>query len=459
MADIFISYRRDDTRWSAGRINDHLVAAFGSQRVFFDAITIEPGADFHEVIGSSVSECRVLLAIIGPGWLRTLDDRAGAHGDFVSVEIAEALRRGVRVVPLLIDGAPPPTEDMLPSELKPLARRHALAITSERCSSELERLVRFLKSYLGEPAPQSVGPTSPGYGGKSRCAQPRNISPQYGQEPFRHAREAPEMVVVPAGSFTMGAPSDQKGGLEEEQPRHEVFVTQPFLVGRCAVTVAEFDAFVQATGYAIPDRMFTCEADVWRERERRSYRSPGFEQSSRHPAVGISWHDAVAYCAWLSSLTGRGYRLMSEAEWEYCCRAGTSTPFAWGPGIVSSQANYDAASSRDLARPRGTVRVDAFLPNAWGLHQMHGNIWEWCEDHWHDSYEGAPCDGSAWEDDGSDLRVVRGGSWMSVAPLLQSSVRNKERPTTRMTTIGFRVARSLGEGDCGARHDTGDSAV
>lgn len=445
MADIFISYRRDDSRWSAGRINDHLVAAFGSQRVFFDALTIEPGADFHEVIGNSVSECRVLLAIIGPGWLRTLDDPSGANGDFVSVEIAEALRRGVRVVPLLIDGAPPPTEDMLPAELKPLARRHALAITSERCSSEIERLVRFLKSYLGDPAPPSIGTNGLGSGGRFACAHPRDSDPHYCPEPFRDMSEAPEMVVVPSGGFIMGAPSDLRSSEQDEGPQHEVVVSHPFSAGRYAVTVAEFDAFVQATGYAMGDRMFTCEADVWREREGRSYRSPGFEQSPHHPAVGVSWHDAVAYCAWLSRLTGHYYRLLSEAEWEYCCRAGTSTAFAWGASIVGSQANYDAGSSRDMARPHGTARVDAYPPNAWGLYQMHGNVWEWCEDTWHDSYDGAPRDGSPWEDDSSHLRVVRGGSWMSVPTLLRSAARNKERPATRMSTIGFRVVRTLDE--------------
>lgn len=424
MADIFVSYRRDDSRWSAGRINDHLVAAFGSERIFFDTLTMEPGADFHEVIGSSVGECRVLLAVIGPGWLKTLEERATSNGDFVCVEIAEALRRGVRVVPLLIDGAAPPTEDMLPPDLKPLARRHAITITPERCPSEIQRLVGFLKSYLGEIG--SAAHQRPG-------------------APFRDTPDAPEMVAVPSGAFLMGAPPGQDAGDHDEGPQHEVHVPRPFAVGRYAVTVAQFDVFVESTGYAYGSRIFTCDDDVWRERNGRSYRDPGFSQSAQHPAVGVSWADALTYCAWLSRTTGRRYHLLSEAQWEYCCRAGSTSAFAWGPRMVRSRANYDAGGAcRDpSAPPTGTVRVDDFAPNAWGLYQMHGNIWEWCEDTWHDSYDGAPCDGSSWQDERAALRVVRGGSWMSVPTLLRSATRNKERPAIRMNTIGFRVARAL----------------
>ncbi len=426
MADIFVSYRRDDSRWSAGRINDHLVAAFGSERVFFDTLTMEPGADFHEVIGASVGECRVLLAVIGPGWLRTLEERGASAGDFVCVEIAEALRRGVRVVPILIDGAAPPTEDILPPDLKPLARRHAVSITPERCRSEVECLVGFLRSYLGDAGCPAVA---------------RSTSP------FRDADVAPEMMPVPAGTFLMGTRLRRDAGDDEEGPQHEVAITHNLAVARYTTTVAQYQVFVESTGYAFEERMFTCEDETWRERIGRSYQSPGFGQTAQHPAVGVSWEDANAYCAWLSQITGRSYRLLSEAEWEYCCRAGSTSAFSWGPRIAPDRANYDGgcSCSEPSTPPRGTVRVDGFAPNAWGLYQMHGNVWEWCEDAWRDSYAGATTDGSAWAEPDAPLRVLRGGSWTSVPTLLRAAARNKERPTIRMSTIGFRVARDLDE--------------
>ncbi|MGE0699316.1 MAG: SUMF1/EgtB/PvdO family nonheme iron enzyme [Hyphomicrobiaceae bacterium] len=419
MAEIFVSYRRDDSCWSAGRINDHLVSAFGAEKIFFDTINIEPGADFHETIGDSVGRCRVLLAVIGPGWRKTLEERLGRDGDFVCVEIAEALRRGVRVIPLLIDGATPPSEDILPPDLKPLARRHAFPITSERCRSDVDRLIAFLRTYLGDAAGR-------------RCPAARPVHP--------------EMVVVPPGRFVMGADCAVDRP-DEAGPRHDVTIERPIAVGRHAVTLAEFSAFVEATGRRIEPSMFTCEEDRWHERRGRSFLTPGVVQSPHHPAVGVSWHDANAYCAWLTEMTGTRYRLLSEAEWEYCCRAGSTTPYSWGARITPSLANYDdvgegCRTGRERAH-QATAPVGAYPGNAWGLCQMHGNVWEWCGDDWHDSYDGAPADGSVWTGGDADLRVLRGGSWMSVPTLLRSATRNKESPDTRMSTIGFRVACTM----------------
>ncbi|MEZ5818988.1 MAG: SUMF1/EgtB/PvdO family nonheme iron enzyme [Hyphomicrobiaceae bacterium] len=446
MPDIFVSYRRDDSRWSAGRINDRLVSAFGAKRVFFDALTIEPGADFHQVIGESVGECRVLIAVIGPHWLSNLRARASSDGDFVCVEIAEALRRGVRIVPLLIDGAMLPTEDDLPAELKGLARRHALSVTHERCPSEIDRLVRFLQDFLGYDASGAAGACAEV--GSSVVRSPgRPVGPLTEGRLFRDADFAPEMKVVPKGQFVMGAAAHQHAGDDDEGPQHEVAVGGLIAVGRYAVTVAEYEAFVRDSGYEPGQRIFTCEGGLWRERDGRSFRFPGFPQSPRHPVVGVSWADAEAYCAWLSAATGHRYRLLAEAEWEYCCRAGSALAFAWGPRAVRARANYDfgGGGSRGVHTWTGTVPVDAFNPNAWGLYQMHGNVWEWCEDAWHDSYEGAPRNSSVWEGGDQSLRVLRGGSWMSVPTLLRSAARNRERPATRMSTVGFRVAHTLAE--------------
>jgi len=148
MADIFVCYRREDAQWSAGRINDSLVHAFGHGRVFFDTVTIQPGEDFVEVLGAKVGGCRVLLAVIGPNWLDILDRRRGDDNDFVRVEIAEALRRNVRIVPVLIDGARPPPAERLPVEFKPLSRRHAVPVRADTFHADVNGLIKFLREFL-----------------------------------------------------------------------------------------------------------------------------------------------------------------------------------------------------------------------------------------------------------------------------------------------------------------------
>jgi formylglycine-generating enzyme required for sulfatase activity len=148
----------------------------------------------------------------------------------------------------------------------------------------------------------------------------------------------------------------------------------------------------------------------------------------------VSWEEAEAYVGWLSQRTGKTYRLLSEAEWEYCCRAGTTTQHDFGDQIVASRAQLQA---------RQTAEVGTFAPNAWGLYDMRGNVWEWCADNWHDDYKGAPQDGSAWGGDDVSLRVLRGGSWRKFSGDLQSADRLKLHPDSRDGHVGFRVARTL----------------
>ena len=187
------------------------------------------------------------------------------------------------------------------------------------------------------------------------------------------------------------------------------------------------------------------------EDSSRNWRSPGFAQTDRDPVVWVSWEDAKAYCAWLAERTGEPYRLPSEAEWEYACRAGTTTPFWTGPTISTAQANYDGnhvygSGAKGVYRQR-TVAVDepSFPPNPFGLHHMHGNVWEWVEDCWHDSYVGAPSDGSAWISGCLDptRRVLRGGSWYGNPRILRSAIRYGGAPEDRSSLTGFRVARTF----------------
>ncbi|MGP0091849.1 MAG: formylglycine-generating enzyme family protein [Xanthobacteraceae bacterium] len=261
---------------------------------------------------------------------------------------------------------------------------------------------------------------------------------------FKECDKCPEMVVVTPGSFTMGAPTSEADRNDNEGPRHWVKIAKPFAVGRYHVSVDQFSAFVTETGYDTGSRCWTFEDGVAEEREARSWRNPGFEQTGSHPAVCLSWSDAKAYVAWLAKKSGRDYRLLTEAQWEYVTRAGSTTPFWWGSSISTDQANYDG----DFAYGRGskgeyrrqTVPVDSFQPNGFGLYQVHGNAWQWVEDCWHKNYHGAPSDGSPWVSGTCDRRALRGGSWFNLPRDLRAAVRSGDAANVRLNIVGFRVA-------------------
>jgi formylglycine-generating enzyme required for sulfatase activity len=298
----------------------------------------------------------------------------------------------------------------------------------------------------GIPSPAAIAvPVGP-----PASAQIRHIVPGSGTTVwFKDLAEGPELVVVQAGEFLMGSPPDEDGRHPDgwEGPQHRVVIRTPFAVGRFAVTCGEFAAFVEATGHAMPDKMWTWESRKAEERGGRSFRNPGFAQTARHPVVGISFEDAAAYLRWLGERTGSTYRLLSEAEWEYVARAGTATPFWWGRSISTDQANYDGNytygdGSKGTYR-NGTEPVDSFAPNPWGLYQMHGNVWEWCADCWNANYHGAPADDSSWSIGDCSQRVLRGGSWINDPQFLRAACRIRYRPDVRGNAVGFRVARRL----------------
>ncbi|OEZ60457.1 SUMF1/EgtB/PvdO family nonheme iron enzyme [Duganella sp. HH105] len=254
----------------------------------------------------------------------------------------------------------------------------------------------------------------------------------------------PDLVLIPTGRFQMGSHEHeqaaaikagaQKNWLERETPQHWVGIEHSFAMGRFPVTVGQWRQFVRATG--------------WESQSDTDWRAPGFAQNDEHPVVGVSWVDAQLYLRWLSEKTGQTYRLPSEAEWEYACRAGTKTAFSFGDTISTEQANYDGHYTYN-GSPRGaylqaTNKAGAFQPNPWGLFDMHGNVWEWTQDVVHDNYVGAPVDGSAWEEGGDQVRrVLRGGSWLYNPRYLRSSVRNGFSAVLANDIVGFRVARKL----------------
>jgi formylglycine-generating enzyme required for sulfatase activity len=204
------------------------------------------------------------------------------------------------------------------------------------------------------------------------------------------------------------------------------------------VTRGQFAAFVEAMAHDMRGGCWiNTGGDKWEQSPTADWCSPWFEQTDHHPVVGVSWEDAKAYVEWLGRETGQPYRLPSEAEWEYACRAGTTTRYSWGDDPPTPEhANFGRNKG-------GTTAVGSYPPNPWGLYDMDGNVLEWVEDCWNESYSGAPRDGSAWTSGDCSLGVVRGGSWLDLPGLLRSAFRGRNVRLFRNNNLGFRVARAL----------------
>ena len=230
---------------------------------------------------------------------------------------------------------------------------------------------------------------------------------------FRDCDVCPELVVVPAGRFTMGASASDE--MHTATPQHLVAIERPFAVGKFEVTFDEWTACV---------------------RERACTETPhdrGWGRGKR-PVIYVSWEDASQYVQWLSHKTGKRYRVLSEAEWEYVARAGTTTLYASGDHISPQQANYYT---------RQTTPVGSYAPNAFGVHDMHGNVWEWTADCWNENYKGAPATAIAWTSGDCSRRVFRGGSWDDYPWFLRSAERSNGEASVRLNDLGLRVARTL----------------
>ena len=233
-----------------------------------------------------------------------------------------------------------------------------------------------------------------------------------------------DMVQIPGGSFMMGSPTSEKGRRESESPQHQVNVPG-FSMGKFVVTQEQYQ---QIMG-----------------------NNPSGFSGAKRPVEQVSWNDAVEFCQKLSEKTGREYRLPSEAEWEYACRGGTTTPFHFGETITTELANYKGTYTY-ASEPKGknlgqTTEVGSFPPNSFGLYDMHGNVWEWCQDDWHDNYANAPKDGSAWTSQSGNFKVLRGGSWINYPHFCRSASRYFNLRVVRVNfygVIGFRVVCVVG---------------
>jgi len=456
---IFISYRRDDTADVAGRICDALAKHFGREHIFIDVDNLDYGV-FGDQIKSILSRCRVVLALIGPHWIDARDEngrrRLEQPDDWVRIELETALATpGIEIVPVLINTASLPRAEDLPENLRPLLAWQAARIRRDPdFHGDIERVATALRKTLGgggfhlkglsrSRAPAGVRTAFFGAGAIAAlalgfAALNQFMSPQAGAT-FRDCPDCPEMVVIPAGSFLMGEPDDEVQQLSEPSPLHRVHVRR-FAAGKFEVTWSEWAACF---------RDGACDTDV----------PEGFQNWGNRPAE-VSWNQAQQYVRWLTRTTNRRYRLLSEAEWEYAARAPQSpqapnTLFSWGdddPVCYHDAPNgaafgYGLTTIQHRCLEQHASPVGSFRPNAFGLHDMHGNVSEWTEDCWHRDYHGAPTDGSAWTQGGCRERMLRGGSWRSRPDSLRSAARENDVPDDSELRLsgsgGFRVARSI----------------
>jgi formylglycine-generating enzyme required for sulfatase activity len=247
---------------------------------------------------------------------------------------------------------------------------------------------------------------------------------EHALKPFANFRECandcPKMIVIPAGRYTMGSSVGEQGRYISS-PQHAITIAEPLAVSEFDVTFADWDACVSVGG---------CPA----------VGDSGMGRGTT-PAVNISWNEAQQYVMWLSKMTGRSYRLLTEAEWEYAARAGSTTAYYWGDEIGKENADCNGCGTKwDYIK---ASPVGSFKPNLFGLYDMAGDVWQWVQDCFHDDYIGAPADGSAWTAGDCSIHVVRGGAWYEFPPNLRSADRGKESSSERNYGVGFRVGRSL----------------
>ena len=325
-------------------------------------------------------------------------------------------------------------------------------------------LTLLIAGYVFWPSPEPLKPQAPRPTPVETVTK-IEISPQgtVFSDVLKDGTEGPEMVVIPAGSFNMGSPENEADRGLDEGPQHRVTITE-FAIGKTELTVAQFQQFVTATGYVTDAEKNSgnskgCAAfkagTVFGDTSQNHWMHPGFEQKENHPAVCLSWNDAQAYVSWLGLQTGKRYRLPSEAEQEYAIRAGTATPYSWG-GEVNFACNYaNVLDQASLAKFEGfpavqcsdkfvlTSPVASFEANAFGVHDLVGNVVEWTADCSNANYEGAPTDGSAWASGDCSRRVLSGAGWLDTPTHLRSAYRGRGAQSFRNIDTGVRLALGL----------------
>ncbi len=423
--DVFLSHNSKDkpaVMALAQRLQAHGI------KVWLDAWELRPGHPWQEALEEIISSSRSAAVLVGMEGIGPWEDAE------MRSCLDEFVHRKMPVIPLLLPGCPKTPE--LPMLLK------RFTWVDCRDGKEEEGFYRLIWGITGNKPPQLGDFINPGI---SITPPPQPKPEPVPAVPYIHGWpsdkvqalqqqaaltlgkpvvfrdrlslgcEGPEMVVIPAGSFIMGSPNNEPDRREREGPQHFVTHAKPFAMGKVAVTFEEYDLFCIVT-------------------QRNPVEDAGWGRG-RRPVINVSWSDASAYAAWLSAQTGKTYRLPTEAEWEYAARAGTDTPWFWSGGAqkIAEYAWYVGNSDSQ------THIVGQKQPNAFGLYDMAGNVWEWVLDTWHENYQAAPIDGSAWEDGNSEYRVVRGGSWYDHSVDVRCAFRNWNHPDDRDDSIGFRL--------------------
>jgi formylglycine-generating enzyme required for sulfatase activity len=490
---IFINYRRAQSLREAQHLKTLLDQAFGEKRVFLDVRGIDGGDNWLQTLERQVAACEAMAVLIGKEWADLKDEQGNRRlddpNDKVRFEISQALLRNLPIVPISIDGAAIPKHAQPPDNIMQLANFQAMPLRAESFPQDAAAIIGRLRVLLAKQRRHGVplwraapvaatvavagiaagpwvfsrlslplwGVTVPGGGqsfeeianalvaAENRAKDAENerdsnsekiaalqkkqddfsqrlVAAQRERDGFREGltirdcSDCPEMVVVPAGKFLMRL----LDGYPNERGIREGTIARPFAVGKYEVTFAEWDACAAAGGCASNE---TPNDQGWGR--------------GRQPVINVSWNDAKEYVTWLSGKTGQNYRLLAEAEWEYAALAG-SPPTIWGNSNGTGIANCQGCGSQ--WDDKQAAPVGSFPANAFGLHDTHGNVSEWCEDSWHPDYNGnPPKDGSVWAGGDTSFRVVRGASWNSLA----WSVRGRLRPDIRGSNLGFRIARTL----------------
>ena len=339
MPKIFISYRRDDSTAAAGRIYDRLGAHFGRDSVFMDVDAIPFGVDFRQHLTDAVGACDILLAVIGEQWLTP---RLQDAKDFVRIEIEAALKRGIPVIPVLLGKTFMPREEDLPTALAGLSYRNAAPVDPGRdFHGHLDRLIRGIEHLGGKTATSKTVEAPPA---NARRNAGDIITNSIGMK----------LAWIPPGRFLMGSP-DKEPERQNNERQHEIEITRGYYLGVTPVTQEEYAKLMKAT----PSYFASTEDG---------------KDTKRFPVERVSWRNAMDFCRRMNELEpGNNYNLPTEAKWEYACRAGTVSAFSFGTMLSILQANFN--------QNRGwTCAVATYPANAFGLFDMHGNIWEWCKD-------------------------------------------------------------------------------
>jgi formylglycine-generating enzyme required for sulfatase activity len=470
---VFISYSHADRDWveRLKRMMAPLLRGSGQELRLWDDSQIDAGRKWREAIEVALAQARVAVLLVSDHFLAS----EFVMGEEVPKLLAAAEAEGLRVLWVSLSAClveeteihqyqavlPPsrPLDRMAEAEVKEALKTIGLEIRKAlKPEQEAVAPPSFVEKTASPARQESSGqapapaPEPPQAGalqafsvttaqlvreGDGWQVERRRLEVR-GRRVELGAGVSLPLIEIPAGEFVMGSPADEPGRQDSEGPQHRVRL-EGFLMGQTPITQAQWRAMA---------RLVPPLGQRWqRQLPLNPSHFSGQPDSDQRPVEQVSWHDAIEFCRRLSAFTGDVYTLPSEAQWEYACRAGTTTPFAFGETITPELANYDAnhayANGPNGEYRQQTTPVGSFPPNAWGLQDMHGNVWEWCLDFWHANYQDAPFDGSAWlkkdADESGATRLLRGGSWLFVPGYCRSACRYLNQPDDANYNVGLRV--------------------